>query len=127
MASQSVAPNSSSVEIVSFIRGYHAYQDVWQPSVGEVLLLQREPTNVKDSQAVCVMKSTLVVGHVPQNFSALFSHFLSRTCNKGVAEVVGNKVNRGAGYGLEIPCKYCLYGPAPYLDRLKQVIGEQQD
>ncbi len=52
MASQPVAPDSSCIEISSFIRGYHAYQDVWDPLVGEVLLLQREPTNVKDNQAV---------------------------------------------------------------------------
>jgi hypothetical protein len=30
--------------------------------------------------------------------------FLSRTCNKAVVEVTGPKVNRGAGYGLEVPC-----------------------
>ena len=66
---------------------YHAYQDVWQPAVGEFLLLLREPTNIKDGQTVSVMKSTLVVGHVPANLSALFSHFLSRTCNNGTAEV----------------------------------------
>ena len=87
MASQPVEPNSFYVEISSFIRGYHAYLDVWQPSEGEVLLLHREPTNVKDNQAVSVMKNALVVGHVPYNFAALFSRFLSRTCNKGVAEL----------------------------------------
>ena len=37
--------------------------------MGEVLLLQREPTNIKDSLDVSVMKSTLVVGHVPASFS----------------------------------------------------------
>ena len=92
-----------------------------------MLLLQREPTNVKDNQAVSVMKNALVVGHVPCNFAALFSRFLSRTCNRGVAEVTGTKVNRGAGYGLEVPCNYRLYGPAPYLDRLKQIISEEQN
>ena len=54
------------------VKRLDVYQDVWQPSVGEVLLLQREPTNVKDNQAVCVMKSTLVVGHIPQNFSLAY-------------------------------------------------------
>ena len=26
------------------------------------------------------------------------------------------------GYGLEAPCKICLYGPEPYLRRLKEVV-----
>ena len=32
------------------------------------------------------------------------------------------KVNRGAGYGLEIPCVYQFYGPKPYIDKLREVI-----
>ena len=75
------------------------------------------------------MKSRLVVGHVPQNLSAPFSHFLSRTCNKAVVEVTGTKVSCGGGYGLEIPCIYRLYGPEAYLERVKKIIkdlGAQQ-
>ena len=34
--------------------------------------------------------------------------FLRRDINKGFAEVTGDKVNRGAGYGLEVPCTYRL-------------------
>ena len=122
MASQPVHPASSCVEISSFIRGYHAYQDIWQPTLGESLLLQSEPTNTKDSLAVSVVKSNTIVGHVPANLSVLFSHFLSRRCNKGTAEVTGARLNRGAGYGLKIPCKYRLYGPAAYIERLKTII-----
>ena len=44
--------HASCVEVTSFIRGYHAYQDVWQPCVGEVLALEREALNCKDGQAV---------------------------------------------------------------------------
>ena len=42
--------------------------------------------------------------------------------NKVFAEVVGAKVNRGAGYGLEMPCTYQLYGPKVYIDRMKEVV-----
>ena len=45
------------------------------------------------------------------------AHFLNRDCNKGFVEVTGSEVNRGAGYGLEIPCIYRLYGPKPYTER----------
>ena len=32
------------------------------------------------------------------------------------------KINRGAGYGLEIPCIYRLYGPREYIDKMKEII-----
>ena len=76
----------------------------------------------KDSLAVSVVKSNTIVGHVPANLSILFSHFLSRRCNKGTAEVTGARLNRGAGYGLKIPCKYRLYSPAAYIERLETII-----
>ena len=36
--------------------------------------------------------------------------------------VTGGKVNRRAGYGLEIPCVHQFYGPKPYIDKLREVI-----
>ena len=76
MASQPIEPNSFYVEISSFIRGYHTDLDIWQPSEGEVLLLQREPTKLKTTrQSLSVMKNVLVVRHVPYNFAAIFSRF----------------------------------------------------
>ena len=96
------------MEIASFVRGYHDYQAVWQPSVAKVLLLQTEPTNIKDNKVVSIVKNTLVVGHVPAKPSVLFCQILSRTCNKGTVEVNGAVVNRGAGYGMEVPCNYRL-------------------
>ena len=58
-----------------------------------------------DRNAVAVFREDQVFGHVPFNLAPSFSLFLkSRYINKAFAEVVGEKVNRGAGYGLEIPC-----------------------
>ena len=50
------------------------------------------------------------------------SLFLRRDVNKAFARVTGGKVNRGAGYGLEIQCVYQFYGPKPYIDKLREVI-----
>ena len=83
--------------------GYHAYQDIWTPVVGASLLLRREPDNSVDSSAVAVLREDQTVGHVPFNISSVISQFLRREGNQGFAEVTGDKVNRGAGYGLEIP------------------------
>ena len=43
--------------------------------------------------------------HVPFNIASVVSAFLKRVCNKGLVEVTGNRIDRGVGYGLEIP--YC--------------------
>ena len=88
----------------------------------EVLLVKPEPTNEKDANAVAVLKEDSVVGHVPRNLSSKLFHFLRRDVNKAFVEVTGPKVNRGAGYGLEIPCVYRLYGPPAYIQRMKELV-----
>ena len=123
MASQPVSVSASYIlEIDSFVRGYHAYQDIWQPTVGDILPLRREPSNNKDSLAVSIIKNGNIVGHMPCNLAPLVSYFLMREVNKCLIELTGEKINRGAGMGLELPCIYRLYGPRPYLDRLEAVI-----
>ena len=64
------------------------------------------PTNQEDKCAVAVKKCGGTVGRVPFNLAPVVSAFLKRSSNKALAEVTGSRVNRGAGYGLEIPCKY---------------------
>lgn len=123
MASQAVSGSGLEVfEIHSYIRGYHAYIGLWTPTIGEVLLVKPEPTNEKDSNAVAVLKEDSIVGHVPRNLSLRLFHFLRRDVNKAFAEVTGQKVNRGAGYGLEIPCTYRLYGPPAYINKMKELV-----
>ena len=108
------------IQIESFVRGYHA---IWNPVIGEELQLKREPENTRDGYAVAVVKpDSCVVGHLPRLLSPIIFHFLARSCNKGVVEITGNKVNRGAGYGLEIPCVFHFYGPSKYLERLQKLL-----
>ena len=122
MASQIVATDLDCLEINSFVRGYHAYIDVWNPVQGEVLLVKREPTNCIDPNAVAVCKEDIVVGHVPNSVAKTLSQFLRRDFNKAFAEITGDKVNRRAGYGLEIPCIYRLYGPRVYIEKIKELV-----
>ena len=101
--------------------------NIWRdPVVGEVLLLEREPDNVEDERAVAVKEDGQIVGHLPKLLSPTVCFFLTRTCNKGVAEVTGSKINRGAGYGLEILGVYRFYGPSRYLRRLSGVFDINQ-
>ena len=101
MASQTVASSGiDNISLDSFVRGYHVYMDRWDPRNGEVLPLEREPTNPEDPFAVAIKRSGETVGHVPFNLAPIISAFLKRSCNKGLVEVTGNRVNRGAGYRL---------------------------
>ena len=58
MASQVVAENLEVLHkiINSYIRGYHAYMELWTPVQDEMLILKREPTNVADRNAVSVLR-----------------------------------------------------------------------
>ena len=73
-----------------------------------------EPTNRYDLHVVAIYRDTEIVGHV-HYLNPRMSAFWMRE-NKAFAEITGAKVNRGAGYGLEVPCVYCLYGPNVYVE-----------
>ena len=127
MASQPVASAGiDNFSFDSFVRGYNVYMDCWNPWIGEVLPLERDQTNPEDQCAVAIKKSGGTVGHVPFNLAPVVSAFLRRSSNKGLMEVTGNRVNQGAGYGLEVPCKYHFYGSTLYIARLKTIVLKQQ-
>ena len=109
----------TSFTTTSYIRGYHAYKEQWNPFTGEVLPLEREPENAEDRFAVAIKKNGDVVGHIPINLAPTIPAFLRRSSNRALAEVTGPKVNRGAGYGLEVPCCYHFFGQAVYINKLK--------
>ena len=80
-----------SLAISSFVRGHHIYKRIWTPSEGEVLQLQREPSNPKDRFAVTVVVCLdgEIVGRVPANLTPTFSPFLARECNTITATITG--------------------------------------
>lgn len=97
---------SNEIEIPSWIRGYHVYQDIWEIDIGEVLDLIHKPNNQHDNNTTAT-KDEDVVGHVPRTIAsmkqgtAIIRHFLTKKGSKAQVQVV---VNRGGGYGMEIPC-----------------------
>ena len=117
MASQklpSVDDDTQVLEINSYIRGYHAYMDTWDPALGQELILKPEPITTKTNTQLQFWK---IVGYVPYNLAPRLSQFLRRELNNAFAEVTGEKVNRGAGYGLEIPCVTTFMDPKFTLTR----------
>ena len=127
------AMSRETLQVNSFIRGYHEYMDVWVPNNGDECNLKREPRNVKDQNAVAVIRTVQnggsngtslsqashhvhhpnemtddfqVIGHVPKLMALLPTKFLKRGTNTGKAIIRGKRVNRGGGYGLEVLCEY---------------------
>jgi len=98
------------VDIESFVRGYYAYMTVWEPRIGEVLVLQGEPHNPEDQLAVLVVKSRRTVRHMPFNLAPIFSHFLKRSFNKGTAEITGEKVKWWRLWGERCPASVVSMG-----------------
>ena len=91
-----------------YARGYHAYMDNWKPLIGDdSLCCKREDDNIHDESAVTVIHSNhigpRVVGHVPFLYSSKFKKFLSLPNHTIRVLVTGKRINRGAGYDLEIP------------------------
>ena len=39
-----------------FARGFYACMDIWEPELGEKRQLKREPSNIKDINAVAVLR-----------------------------------------------------------------------
>ena len=131
MASQpAVGVQLDMYEIRSFVRGAQAFPLYWQSNAcpGNDLRLQKEPQNVHDRHAVSVVAADgAIVGHVPFNLSPVISSFLTREFNKGLVEITGKQVNQGAGYGLEVPCIYLLYGPTKYTQVLQTTTAKLQE
>ena len=77
---------------LGYIRGYHAYMEVWTPSIVEVLVVKPEPTNNQSNgNTVAVLKINETVGHVSRNLAPRLFLFLRRDLNKAFAEVTDRK------------------------------------
>ena len=118
----------SEVAVSSFVRGFHVYKDRWNPYIGQVLHLLRETDNPKDAFAVVVIDDeATVVGHVPYNLSYLVYHFIARDVNRAVLEITGKYINRGGGFGLEVPCVFRFSSLKKFTERLSNGIAQLQD
>ena len=67
-----------SIRVESVVRGHHVYKEIWTPELGEVLTVCKEPDNIHDRHAVCVMKDGAIVGHVPRELSSMMDVFIEK-------------------------------------------------
>ena len=147
------------LHVHSYIRGYHEYLSIWEPTVDEMYALKRELQNEQDSNAVVIVRQKLrksrviprvtrsgrgktaskpyshpnemmddyeVIGHVPNLMALWLTKFVKRPTNNGKVTVKGKRVNRGGGYGLEIPCEYTFEGDLFSITWLKNKLIKEE-
>ena len=106
-------------EFDSAVRGFHQYQSIWTPVVGEELPCKREACNLHNLFAVAVMKDHMVVGHLPRKLSAIFWLFLrngSITCIMTGTRRYSRDLVQG---GLKIPCTLIFKGEPSRIGKVK--------
>ena len=64
---------TSNMIVKSFVKGCHAYKDLWKPFINEDLATALEPDNVV---VVCVKKKNVIVGHLPLGKDGRFAKML---------------------------------------------------
>ena len=143
--------SQSVVTVNSFVRGYHEYVDIWQPAISSEHSLRREPGNEVDKNTVAVVQETQsgnttracsqaeplnihpneiavgmeVVDHVPKLMAQWVTKFLKRACKSATVVITGKRINRGAGYGLELPCEFKFQGDKYSCDWLKEKLKKE--
>ena len=65
--------------------------------------------------------------YVPQNICGFFWRFLSLPQTSIRAEVLGPRVNRGAGHGLEIPVRFIFQGHAKGVGWVRTKIKDAEE
>ena len=103
-----------------YYRCFHAYKDIWEPVINQVLPCIQEPANPEDRNAVTLMNKEKIVGYVPKNISVWMTMFLKLKNSSIASRATGEEVNRGGGYGLEIPYEYLVEGGTRAVDWLLQ-------
>ena len=122
-----VMKDSSTFQCESFVRRYHIYINIWEPLVGECLKSRKETLNEMDKTAVAVTRinsysEEVVVGHVSKNmFKTVFMLLSLPHCALAIF-LTGKRINRGGGYGLEIPANVYFYDPKKAINWLKNEI-----
>ena len=100
----------------SYVRGYHVHMNTWNATINDYLQRKIEENNEFDSSAVALLHDDCleekVVGYVPNHLSKIFHRFLKVPFCSISAVVIGKRVNRGAGDGLEIPVEYKFFRDA---------------
>ena len=103
------------------VRGYHVYNDIWAPAVGDEFDCRQEPSNEEDSYAVAVYgdsESSVVLGHLPREISRVSFFFLEHDGTVTGRVTDRRRYCRPRG-GLEIPCELTFTGKRKHIRKLR--------
>ena len=81
------------------LRGYHVYQAVWEPRIGESFLALHEGSNVHDSNAMAVYRHEdpgAIVGHLPREISRQCGNLLPWLVRGQLHKIVSDLLPLGA-------------------------------
>lgn len=105
MATSRLADHEFIVE--GYIIGYHVYQRIWNPTIGEVAnAVSEEGTNTHDRYAVAILEeeTCCTVGHIPRLISKECHYFL-KMGGQILVKITGSRRRSSLPQGgLEIPC-----------------------
>ena len=111
----------------SYSRGYHTYMNIWISLIGdESLIYRKEKGNEYDPHAVAITRNNVVVGRVAQIICDHFWKFISLPRTSIRSRVLGKRVNRGAGYGLQIPICFIFQGHVKGIAWIKKEIEDAE-
>ena len=97
------------------IKGHHVYKTNF--AIGSTFKCNLEPENQHSETAVVVLMGDTVVGHVPEGICQPFYKLLESEIVGSIDCVLQGPPQSAAegtwsiGGGVELPCKYLLYGP----------------
>ena len=89
--------------------------------------MQTRTQNQKDANAVAITRDGKVVGHVPLIYTRYVSRFMELESSSASCKVTAKRLNRGGGYGLEVPCKYKFQGVPKVLAWIARCIAIEND
>ena len=114
----------SSFSMESMVRGQHIYKDRWCPYINKELTCHQERHNYHNPFAVSVQKSSIVVGHVPQQISAICYIFLGKHSSSISCKITGSRrfshdLPQG---GMEVPCMLTFQGQKNLVEKTRNTI-----
>ena len=104
-------------KISSRVKGHHIYQ--YNYTVGEDFSCAMEPSNICSKNAIAVKekKSNKIVGHIPEPLAKIIYLLMKSWKVYEITCIItgqSKKAPEGTwvlGGGIELPCRYFLYGP----------------
>ena len=88
---------------------YHSHERKGvQQTENQIGFIRQQKTTEHANELTDLMK---VIGHVPKLMAMWLFKFLKRPTNSGKVKITGKRVNRGGGYGLELPTLRAVVSP----------------